>query len=162
MPLPYLMTLSSRARIAYPIIQRGVRSGISSRSIATELTAGGIGIRRSDLLGIMRREREIIQHGLNMRFLPLNRRPNPDRLPEALTRLRRRYSYVVEAFGTDLGTGQLRKQTITIASSTLLTRLAAEQLAEQYAQGQFDSGQLEVDRVQLVNVLQAGPFGTQF
>lgn len=160
MALPFLSTLTATARFAYPIIQAGVRQGLASRAVATALQEAGLGIRRAVLLDIMRRERTIVRHGLNMRFLPFNRAPNPLRLPTALTKLRRTYSYIVEAFGTDLGTGQLRKQTITIASSKLLTRGDAEALAEQYAQGQFDSGQLEVDRVQLINVMKAGELGT--
>jgi len=160
MALPFLSTLTKTARFAYPIIQAGVREGLASRAMATALQEAGLGIRRAVLLDLMRRERAFIQHGLNMRFLPFNRLPNPLRLPTAITKLRRTYSYVVEAFGTDLGTGQLRKQTITIASSKLITRGAAETLAEQFAQGQFDSGQLEVDRVQLINVMKAGELGT--
>ena len=160
MPVPFLSTLTKSARFAYPIIQRGVREGLASRSIATALSEAGLGIRRSILLDIMRRERSLVKHALNMRFLPRNRMPNPLRLPTSITKLRRAYSYVIEAFGTDLGTGQLRKQTITVSSSKLLTRGDAENLAEQYAQGQYDSGQLEVDRVMLVNVMKAGELGT--
>ena len=162
MSLPYLFTLSSRARIAYPIIQRGVRSGLSSRSIATELTSGGIGIRRSDLLGIMRRERDIIKHGLNLRFLPLDRAPNPERLPEALTRLRRKYSYEISIRGTVSNVNLPYTPAVTVASSKLLTRRQAEALGLEAAIAGSDRYNIVIESVLLTNVLQAGPFGTQF
>lgn len=160
MPLPYLSTLTGRARFAYPIIQRGVRGGLSSRSIAESLTDAGLGIRRATLLDIMRREREIVSHGLNMRFLPLSRAPNPDRLPEALTRLRRQYSYTVELRGRIIDTQELITRQVTVASSKLLTRGAAETIAAGYVLETPEAYGIEVDQVQLIGVLKSGELGT--
>lgn len=160
MALPFLATLVKSARFAYPIIQKGVRAGLASRAIAGTLQKAGLGIRRSTLLKIMRKERSLVQHGLNMRFLPLKRFPNPLKLPTALTKLRRAYSYTVKVFGTNMGTGEPRTQQVTVSSSKLLTRQQAEDIAMDYGRGQYDSGQMEVDRVQLINVVKAGDLGT--
>lgn len=162
MPTPFLSTLTKRARLAYPIIQRGVREGLSSRAISNTLKAGGVGIRRNTLLDIMRRERDVWEHGQNLRYLPLDRRPNPSRLPEALTRIRRNYSYEVFVTGIDTSMGVPRGQYVTVASSKLLTRREAETLAIEYAGGIHESGGIEIEKAQLNNILRAGPLGTLF
>lgn len=160
MPLPYLSTLTGTARIAYPIIQRGVRSGLASRQIAETLSNAGLGIRRATLLDIMKKEREIISHGLNMRYLPYDRAPNPDRLPPALTRLRRQYSYQVELQGRIIDTQELITRNVTVASGKLLTRREAETIAMSYALDESEQYGIEVDKVQLINVLKSGELGT--
>lgn len=160
MTLPYLLTLNITARLAYPIIQSGVRRGLSSRLISESLQEGGLGIRRATLLEVMKREQNIIQHGLNLKFLPLDRAPDPDKLPESLTQLRRQYSYKVKVFGKNLGTGEATESFITVSSSHILTRREAEERAWTYGVGAFDSGQLEVERVILFNVIKAGSLGT--
>lgn len=142
------------------MIQRGIRSGLSSRDISETLQAAGLGIRRSTLLDIMRREREIVAHGSNLRFLPLDRAPNPDRLPEALTRLRRQYSYTIELRGRVIDTQELITRTVTVASSKLITRRAAELLAADYVLDTPEAYGIEVDSTQLIGALKAGEAGT--
>lgn len=160
MALPYLLTLNARARFAYPIIQRGVRSGLSSRAIAESLQAADLGIRRATLLDIMRRERELVTHSQNLRFLPLDRAPNPDRLPEALTRLRRQYSYKIELSGQIIDTAELITRSVTVSTSKLLTRRAVEAIAVGYVIEDPTTYPIEVIKAQLVSVTKAGPSGT--
>lgn len=160
MALPILAALVGTARIAYPIIAAGVRRGITSRSIAASLKVADLGIRRSTLLQIMKREKEIWQHGLNLKFLNFNQKPNPLKLPRAIHQIRRKYSYVISVLGRDGNSGLDRKQNITVSSSKLLTRGEAESLAGSMAADRFDSGQMEVMSTQLINVLQSGEFGT--
>lgn len=160
MPIPFLQTLPKRARLAYPIIQSGVRQGLASRKISELLQEYGVGIRRATLLDIMRREREIVQHGLNLKFLPLDRTPKPERLPEALTKIRRQYSYTVELRGRVLDTQELITRQVTVASSRLISRRRAEELALAAVLERQDAYGIEVDETQLINVLRAGPAGT--
>ena len=160
MPLPFLLTLTKLARFAYPIIQKGVRAGLASRPLAKALTQAGLGIRRSTLLDIMRRERKIVQHGLNMRFLPLKRMPNPLKLPTALTKLRRAYSYTIELRGRLIDTQELITRQVTVASSKLLTREAAENIASGYLMDTPEAYGMELDKAQLINVMKAGELGT--
>lgn len=160
MALSYLQTLTGRARFAYPIIQRGVRAGLSSRSISDSLREAGLGIRRATLLDIMRRERDIVSHGLRMKFLPLDRAPNPDRLPEALTRLRREFSYTVELRGRVIDTQELITRQVTVASSKLLTRREAEVIAAGFLLNTPEAYGMELDRAQLTGVLKSGELGT--
>ena len=57
MAVPFLATLTSAARLAYPAIVGGVRRGLSANRIQGILSATGIGIRRSTLLDIVARSR---------------------------------------------------------------------------------------------------------
>jgi len=160
MAIPFLLTLTKTARFAYPLIQKGVRAGLASRSIAGTLSKAGLGIRRSTLLSIMRKERSLVQHGLNMRFLPLKRFPNPLKLPTALTKLRRAYSYTIELRGRLIDTQELITRQVTVASSKLLTRQQAEKIAGSYLMDTPEAYGMELDKAQLINVVKAGEQGT--
>lgn len=160
MALPYLLTLNKTARMAYPLIRSGVRQGLSSRRIAEALQVGGLGIRRSTILEVMKRERALLDHAANLKFLGLNRRPNPDRLPEALTPIRRRYSYTIELRGRIIDTQELITRNVTVASSNLLTRGQAENIARGFVEDDPKTYGIEVDKAQLINVQKAGDLGT--
>ena len=160
MALSFLSTLTKTASFAYPLIQKGVRAGLASRAIAGTLSRAGLGIRRSTLLSIMRKERTLVQHGLNMRFLPLKRFPNPLKLPTALTKLRRAYSYTVELRGRLIDTQELIKRQVTVASSKLLTRQQAEEIAGGYLMDTPEAYGMELDKAQLINVVKSGELGT--
>lgn len=160
MPGPLLETLSAAARFAYPFISRGVREGLSANAIGRALTAQGAGIRRADLLTLYRRESEIWTHGQNLRYLNLTAKPNVGNLPEALTTIRRQYSYVVELRGRSLSDGSSVIRNVTVSTDKLLTRGEAEEIATLYAEeGRKEYG-IDVDRVLLTSVLKAGAAGT--
>jgi len=133
---------------------------LSGNAIDRVLKSQGLGIRRQTLLDLVKTERQLIAHSNNMKHLPFNRKPNPAKLPTAITRQRREYSYVVRVRGTIPGTAALREQHITISSSELLTRGEAENLAAEIGAGEYDSGQMEVDSVQLQSIQKAGFAGT--
>jgi len=157
---PFLNQLSDSARFAYPFIQSGVRQGLSANAIGKALTAQGAGVRRSELLSLVRREADIWTHGQNLRYLNLNSRPNIDTLPEALTTIRRQFSYVVELRGQSLSDGSAVIRNVTVSSDKLLTRGEAEEIASLYAEEGAHQYGLEVDSVLLTSVLKAGAAGT--
>lgn len=160
MALPYLATLNIAARTAYPLIQKGVRAGLSANRIGSALADAGMGIRRSTLLSIVKRERTLLDHSRNLRFLPFDRAPDPERLPEALTRLRRKYSYQIGVRGYIGDTGEPIQRFVTIASSTIITRRQAESAAMQMVEDDPDTYPIVIERVILDSVLRAGPAGT--
>lgn len=131
MVAPFLLGLSSRARRASPLIRRGVREGISSRQLTSILQKAGLGIRRQVLLDIMRLVGEEAAIGPVLSALGLNRRPNPLRLPPALTKIRRAFSFTVRVSGLDVETGVTRERFVTVTTDTLLTRGEIEALAGQ-------------------------------
>lgn len=122
MVAPFLLGLSPRARRASPIIKRGVREGVSSRALARVLQASGLGIRRQTLLDLMRLAGEEAAIGPVLSALGINRRPNPLRLPPAITKIRRAFSFTVRVRGADIDSGALIEQFVTVTTDTLLTR----------------------------------------
>ena len=126
--MAFLDTLSDLARQAYPIIQRGVREGLSSRALDEVIrNAFGESIRRQTLLDVMRFERNVEEAGSRLKFLGLDSYPNPDRLPEAVTALRREFSFVVEVRGTRAGLSTV--QHVTVTSDSVLSRAQMQDLA---------------------------------
>lgn len=122
MPPPLLTTLSARSRLAYPIIQRGVREGLSSRQIMGVLDRTVGQIRRQSLLDIMRAERGVAASGVSLRALRRNFHPDPRRLPDALTKTLRSFSFTVKISGFDLETGEDVIQYVNVALDDTMTR----------------------------------------
>ncbi len=159
MAAPFLLGLSSRARRASPLIRRAVREGVSSRQLTGILQKAGLGIRRQTLLDIMRLMEGEAAIGPVLSALGLNRRPNPLRLPPALTKIRRAFSFTVRALGVDVETGVASERFVTVTSDTLLTRGEIEALAEQAIEGDRDRYQLRETEFLLTGGLRAGAPG---
>lgn len=162
MVLPFLSTLSARARQAYPIIQRGVSEGLSARAIQTTLSSAGLGIRRQTLLDTVRRIKDVEGRGQRLRFIRSDRTPDPRRLPEALTTLRRSFSFRVELRGVDFGTGDPFTRFVTVALDKPLTRQEIERKAEQFILDEPKRYGIDIETVLLVHGSKAGPEGTLF
>lgn len=159
MVIPLLSSLSAGARTAWPIIQRGVREGLSTRAIGRSLSAGGMGIRTQTLHRLATAERTIWQHGQSLKFLTKSSLPNVGRLPVALSKIRRQFSYTVELRGRSPLTGQSLLQHVTIATDQNMTREALESLAsEMGVEGKKRYG-LVVDQSVLVGGVKAGDLG---
>jgi len=124
---PFLASLNPRERTAYPFIRQGVREGLSSRQIMTVLQEHlGAGLRRQRLLELMRLETLEVNTGATLRYLRLDSTPNPARLPDALTRIRRNYSFDVEVRGSLLDTGEPYTRYVTVTTDDLMTRGSLE------------------------------------
>lgn len=160
MPLPLLGRVTARTRQAYPIIQSGVRAGLSGNKIFNLLRDEGIGARRADVLDIVRAERHLAKAEAGLKSIPRDRVPNLETLPEALTAMRRPYSFNVRVRGQETGTGNIIDQRITVSTSLPLTRAEIEATAaDAVARGQ--SGNISViTEVQLQSGLRAGEAGT--
>jgi hypothetical protein len=158
--VPLLDSLSAIARQAFPIIQRGVREGLSANALGRVLAEGGLGIRRQTLLDIVRAEKGVQVAGAALRFLRETAIPNPLRLPEALTTIRRLYSFMVEVRGIAGDTGERISQFITVTSNTLLTKREIQELALEAVERGGERYDFEPDESLLVGGLRAGPAGT--
>ena len=159
MVAPFLLRQSARARRASPMIQRGVREGISSRQLMGVLQKAGLGIRRQVLLDLMRLYGDEVAIGPVLSALGLNRRHNPFRLPPALTKIRRAYSFTARVRGSEVDTGTVTEQFVTVTTDTLLTRGEIEELAGQAIEAGQDRYQLVVTDILLTGGLRAGAPG---
>ncbi len=156
MVAPFLLGLSSRARRASPLIRRGVREGVSSRALTGILQRAGLGIRRQTLLDLMRLMEGEAAIGPVLSALGIGRRPNPLRLPPALTKIRRAFSFTVRVRGAELDTGLATEQFVTVTTDTLLTRGEIEALAAQAIETDQDRYKLVVTDILLTGGLRAG------
>lgn len=159
MAIPFLAGLSLRARRASPIIRRGVREGVSSRQLTSILQKAGLGIRRQTLLDIMRLVEGEAAIGPVLSALGINRRPNPLRLPPAITKIRRAFSFTVRVRGLETDTGAALEQFVTVTSDTLLTRGEIEALAEQAVERAVDRYNLSLSDTLLMGGVRAGAPG---
>ena len=155
----FLRTLSASARAIYPIVQRGVREGLPIDRILTAARAGGFRIANAIGRELVRKERDVWERGQVSAFTPKSAVLNPRNFPEALTTLKRRYSYLVEAVG--LVGGRPRTQSISIASNTPLSVGRAEELARRAIErSEGPSGsRMPIDSIRLVGTLRAGGEG---
>lgn len=159
MVAPFLAGLSLRARRASPIIRRGVREGVSSRQLTQILQKAGLGIRRQTLLDIMRLVEGEAAIAPVLSALGINRRPNPLRLPPAITKIRRAFSFTVRVSGLDTDTGGALEQFVTVTSDTLLTRGEIEALAEQAIERDLDRYKISLSASLLIGGVRAGAPG---
>jgi hypothetical protein len=155
-----LSSLSLAARLFYPFVQRGVREGISIARIGRAVRAEGFKLANETLRMLVHRERVIWEHGQRLKFVPLGSFVDVSKLPEALTQIRRQFSFMVEVRGT-LGTGgQAIIQHVTVASDKPMTRRAILEQAERAMNLGSKRYGIEVSSVELVGGLRAGPAGT--
>lgn len=160
MALGILAGLSARARAAYPIIRGAVNRGLSSSEITKVLQDQGIGIRRQTLLDIIRDERGAVTAGARLRNLGSRRMPNPERLPKALTRLRRAYSFVVEVRGINSETGETMTRPVTVSTSRLMSRADIEAQAMEYVVTDSERYGMDALTAVLTEGRRAGDLGT--
>jgi hypothetical protein len=113
-----------------------------------------------ELSAIVAKEREIQRLGSALRFLNRDSTPNPFRLPEALTTLRRAFSFTVEVRGFLVDTGERVTQNVTVTSSTLLTRAAMEELAIEAVTSGAERYGMEVESAIPIRGTRAGALGT--
>ena len=107
-----------------------------------------------------RAEKGIQRAGRALRNVALDRLPNVNRLPKAITRLRRRYSFTVQVIGRMLETGEQILQNITVATDAPRTRRELERLAEDAIERSQDRYGFEIVSSMLVGGKQAGDVGT--
>jgi len=160
MPAGFLETFTSIGRLAYPIVQRGVREQLTSTAIIDVLSAGGLTFRRSEMLRMVRLERGIEETSSRLRFMRPDARPDPSRLKEAAGRTRRQFSFVVEVEGRSLLTDSALKRHVTISTDSLLTRREIEEAAMETLEEDEYAEEFEAQRPVLVRGVKAGVFGT--
>lgn len=121
----FLELLGGSAGKIYPIVKRGVREGLSIERIGSAVRGGGYSIANDKLRSLVSRERGIREYFNNLRNINLDKKPDITRIPEALDRIQRRYSYQLEVRGVNLRTGAIETRNITISTNDLLTRREA-------------------------------------
>lgn len=126
-------------------------SGLSSRAINTAIQqATGTGLRRQVLLDVMREMKGIQTAGEQLQFVRLDRRPDPRRVPTALTPIRRAFGSTVRIEGRLLETGELVTRHVQVTHNDVLTRGEIEDIAASFLEDEEGEYGIELSRVLLV------------
>lgn len=150
MPRPLIWTLPKTARDAYPFILSGTRRGLSSRAVEAELRAAGFRISRGrSILPTMRAIKAQDESTRRLRFTPKGNMVNVNRLPTAITNVRREFNYEFTATGIDASNQRISRTIMVTTDNARLTMGELESLAEQIAGGSTESGGLEEIEVRL-------------
>jgi hypothetical protein len=104
-----------------------VRDGLSGEAIINVIkeTYGSAG-RRTDILKVIRAEKVLAVTDGNLRFVQPHLKPDVKRLPEALTTLRRRYSFTIRVRGFIEDAGEYVEQFVTVSTHDVLSRAELE------------------------------------
>lgn len=156
MAASFLSTLSRAARTAYPLLVRAAREGFSTSVTASIMEALGFRMERQTITRILRHERDVAVRGAALRFLPRGSAPDPARIPTALGRLRREFSFTMEVRGFLHETRESIRQRITISSSELLRREEMERLAIEAVASGPERYKMDVESVVPIQALRAG------
>ena len=104
MAASFLSLLPKSARAAYPIIRRGHREGLSGREIERRVRQAGLPISRGRSIGpIMKALDALESQGRRVRFIPSAARINVQRLPPAITDIKKQYQYRMQLFNVSEG-----------------------------------------------------------
>lgn len=155
----WLSTLSRSARAIYPIARRGAREGLSIESIGKAARAAGFRIANDSLREMVHRVREMDTRGRPSPFESPTRVPSAGMFAEAVSKIRKQYSYTVEIRGLSEGEEVIRH--FTIASNERLPNADAIEAARGMldSSSHYVSDDFEESGAFVVGRLKAGPAG---
>ncbi len=145
MALPFLAAFAPRIRALYPIIQGGVSRGLSSRAINASIKdATGKGVNRQKLLDVIRAITGVKQAQSQLKFLTKTSIPNINRLPQALTTIRRKLSFKILVKAINLASGETVEQNVTLTMDKPRSRDRMETMAVEIIESRQERYGLEV------------------
>jgi len=122
--------LSGAAGLAYTYARAAYSRGMSANvALATFKDLGGA-IRRADFLGIYRELRGVTEAAYHVRNIRKGYLPDPERLPHAITNIRRDYSFNTRLDIREGESGKVITRNITVTSDRLMTVSDIEAEAE--------------------------------
>ena len=114
-------TLTKGARVALPFIQHMAEGGLSTSEISEGLKSAGLGVRRQDMLAIVRAVKDQVLLKPTVRSIRDSFRASAEVMTSPITNTLRRFSYRTTVRGRDPETGESKTLNITISSSQNLT-----------------------------------------
>jgi len=107
----------------------------------------------------MRLARGIERSRPYLKSVPRTRRPNPERLPDAVTPIRRQYAFIVEVEGQHAQTGEVFRRFVTISTDELLAVESLEQQAVDLVNKRSRSYQMQAVSAVVATGMKAGAAG---
>jgi len=124
---------------------------MSTTVLQRELSAAGIGVRRTDLLEAVRGIRGATLAADRLKSVRSDLRPDPARLPHAVTRQLREYSFRVRVQGLNPLSGQHESRWFQVSTNELLTRNEIEDVALGYSVDTEVYEPFDPDQVDLIS-----------
>ena len=106
---------------AYSFAKGAFSRGLSANAAMNLARLTGVGVRRTDFLSIYRELRGQSEAAYHIRSVRKTHLPNVDRLPHAITNIRREYSFNVRLNVRDGQTGDIMRRNITVSTDRLMT-----------------------------------------
>lgn len=122
--------LSKAAGSAYTYARAAYSRGMSANAALSTFQDLGGAIRRADFLGIYRELRGVTEAAYHVRNIRKDYLPDPERLPHAITNIRRDYSFNTRLDIRDGETGEMITRNITVTSDRLMSVSDIEAEAE--------------------------------
>lgn len=141
--------VSANGLRALPGISSGIARGLTDNQILTALQNAGQGYRRTDFLRDVAAIRGVDQASARLSRMAGSHYPDPSRLPFALTKQLREYSFRVKVSGYNPETGQAEDRYFSISTNDLLTRDEIESIALGHAANQDNYAPFEPESVEL-------------
>ena len=129
MAMGAIFAFTAEVRAALPLIRSAVAEGYDALNTRMLLQEAGISVNArqfNSLFAGLSAERGAAQY---LGSLRQEYRFNPFRLPEAVTRLRRQFSFTVRLLFEDGDTGDLFEKIVTVATDRIMTRNEIEAAA---------------------------------
>lgn len=145
--------LTGGAAEALPYIVQGVDIGLSANLTQQALTAAGMGIRRANLLTLIRGIKAGGAGAAYQKSLSPNDLPNPQFFTGAESFLSRKYAYIVTVTGHDVFTGMTQQQQITISTDNVLTNTELDGAVADSMEAGIATYQMTLDTYDLERVL---------
>ena len=122
--------LSKSAGSAYTYAKAAFGRGLSANAALSTFKELGGSVRRTDFLNIYRELRGVTEAAYHVRNIRKDFMPDPDRLPHAITNIRRDYSFNVRLNIRDGESGERFTRNITVTSDRNMTLNDIEAEAE--------------------------------
>ncbi len=143
--------LSPSAARALPFIESGLARGLSSTALQSELSAAGLGVRRTDLLEAIRSIKGMEVAADRLKSVRYDYTVDPSKLPFAVTRQLREYSFRVKVSGLNPLSGAYEDRFYNISSNDLMTRGEIEEVALTHSTNTDNYSAFEPDNAELVS-----------
>lgn len=157
MPRGPLSFFGLGARVARPFIQLGVRLGRTISQIGAAVTRAGARVEVDQLRRIVTAERQLRRETAEVLGLPRNRIIDPQGIPEAITRQRRRFAWKVRTVFIDPKTGERIERFLTISTDDLLSPNEALAEANELMASEYGVQQSFIVESEIEQVTQAAP-----
>lgn len=137
-------------RKALPLLQRGVRNGLSANKIIDTLRAAGVSMRRQDALEAVRNIKGDQKKANTIKNVRKDYFPSDSLASEIKTQIFNPYSYTVAISGIDSNTGEEKLRYVTVSSKTRLTIRQVESEAQDLIEEAMEKYEIEISKATVV------------